>query len=248
MDARHDVTDLLVAWRDGNQDALAQLIPLVHDELRRIAHAYIARERPDQTLRTTALVNEAYLRLVDSSRVQWQHRAQFFAAAAGSMRRILVDYARRQHAGKRGGGLGALPLDEAAIVVEERAEMLIALDEALERLGAMDTRLRRAPPPSPRPTSRRNTGTPPLGTVACPSRRVAPAPRPARSASPRAPRRRSPPRRAGARRDRRRASRRVDGAHSPRGCAASTPPQPRRTARDAATGRASCRRAAGTPR
>ena len=141
MDARHDVTDLLVAWRDGNQDALAQLIPLVHDELRRIAHAYIARERPDQTLRTTALVNEAYLRLVDSSRVQWQHRAQFFAAAAGSMRRILVDYARRQHAGKRGGGLGALPLDEAAIVVEERAEMLIALDEALERLGAMDTRL-----------------------------------------------------------------------------------------------------------
>lgn len=141
MDARHDVTDLLVAWRGGNQEALAQLIPLVHDELRRIAHVYLARERPDHTLRTTALVNEAYLRLVNTSRVQWQHRAQFFAAAAGSMRRILVDYARRYHAGKRGGGLGALPLDEGALVVEQRAEMLIALDEALERLGEMDVRL-----------------------------------------------------------------------------------------------------------
>ena len=141
MDARHDVTDLLVAWREGNQEALAQLIPLVHDELRRIAHAYLARERPDHTLRTTALVNEAYLRLVDSSRVQWQDRAQFFAAAAGSMRRILVDYARRHRAEKRGGGRAALPLDEAAIVVEERAEMLIALDDALERLGVVDARL-----------------------------------------------------------------------------------------------------------
>ena len=141
MDAPHDVTDLLVAWRGGNEDALARLIPLVHEELRRIAHAYLARERPDHTLRTTALVNEAYLRLVDSSRVQWQDRAQFFAAAAGSMRRILVDYARRHRADKRGGGLGTLPFDEGAIVVEERAEMLLALDEALERLGAMDARL-----------------------------------------------------------------------------------------------------------
>ena len=141
MDARHDVTDLLVAWRDGDEDALAQLIPLVHDELRRIAHAYLASERTDHTLRTTALVNEAYLRLVNTSRVQWQHRAQFFAAAARSMRRILVDYARRYRAGKRGGGLGVLPLDEAALVVEERADMLIALDEALERLAAMDSRL-----------------------------------------------------------------------------------------------------------
>ena len=141
MDARHDVTDLLVAWREGDPDALAQLIPLVHEELRRIAHAYLARERPDHTLRTTALVNEAYLRLVNTSRVQWQHRAQFFAAAAGSMRRILVDYARRYHAGKRGGGVGALPLDEATIAVEDRAEMLIALDEALDRLGDMDARL-----------------------------------------------------------------------------------------------------------
>ena len=141
MDARHDVTDLLVAWRGGDEDALAQLIPLVHDELRRIAHAYLASERTDHTLRTTALVNEAYLRLVNTSRVQWQHRAQFFAAAARSMRRILVDYARRYRAGKRGGGLGVLPLDEAALVVEERADMLIALDEALERLAAMDARL-----------------------------------------------------------------------------------------------------------
>ena len=141
MDARHDVTDLLVAWRDGDKEALDRLIPLVHDELRRIAHAYLTRERADHTLRTTALVNEAYLRLVDNSRVQWRDRAQFFAAAAGSMRRILVDYARHHRAGKRGGGLGVLPLDEAAIVVEERAEMLIALDDALERLESMDARL-----------------------------------------------------------------------------------------------------------
>ena len=141
MDARHDVTDLLVAWRGGDKDALDRLISLVHDELRRIAHAYLANERPDHTLRTTALVNEAYLRLVDTSRVQWEDRAQFFAAASGSMRRILVDYARRYRAGKRGGGLAALPLDEAVLVVEDRAEMLIALDEALERLEAMDARM-----------------------------------------------------------------------------------------------------------
>jgi RNA polymerase sigma factor (TIGR02999 family) len=141
MDARHDVTDLLVAWRNGDEDALAQLIPLVHNELRRMAHGYLAGERAEHTLRTTALVNEAYLRLVNASRVQWQDRAQFFAAAAGCMRRVLVDYARRYHAGKRGSGLGHLPLDEATLLVEERADQLIALDEALDRLAAMDTRL-----------------------------------------------------------------------------------------------------------
>lgn len=141
MDTPHDVTDLLVAWRAGDENALARLVPLVHDELRRIAHGYLVRERSDHTLRTTALVNEAYLRLVNTSRVQWQDRAQFFAAAAGSMRRILVDYARHHTADKRGGGLGALPLDEEAVLVEERAEMLVALDEALERLEAMDSRL-----------------------------------------------------------------------------------------------------------
>jgi RNA polymerase sigma factor (TIGR02999 family) len=141
METRHDVTDLLVAWREGDQDALARLIPLVHDELRRIAHGYLAGERSDHTLRTTALVNEAYLRLVNASRVQWQDRAQFFAAAAGSMRRILVDYARRYHASKRGAGHAPIPLDEAALLVEERADTLIALDEALERLGVMEPRL-----------------------------------------------------------------------------------------------------------
>ena len=141
MDAPHDVTDLLVAWRAGDQEALGRLIPLVHEELRRIAHGYLARERPDHTLRTTALVNEAYLRLVNASRVQWQDRAQFFAAAAGSMRRILVDYARRFHAHKRGGGRGAALLDEESLLIEQRAEMLIALDEALDRLAAMDGRL-----------------------------------------------------------------------------------------------------------
>jgi RNA polymerase sigma factor (TIGR02999 family) len=132
---------LLVAWRQGNQDALAQLIPLIHDELRRIAHGYLVGERPDHTLRTTALVNEAYLRLVNASRVQWQDRAQFFAAAAGSMRRILVDYARRYRSAKRGGGDGALSLDEDTLLVEERADTLIALDEALERLGIIEPRL-----------------------------------------------------------------------------------------------------------
>ena len=141
MDARHDVTDLLVAWRAGDEDALDQLIPLVHDELRRIAHAHLANERADHTLRTTDLVNETYLRLVNNSRVNWQDRAQFFAAAAGSMRRILVDHARRHHAGKRGNGRGMLPLDESTIVVEQRAEMLVALDEALEQLGALDARM-----------------------------------------------------------------------------------------------------------
>jgi RNA polymerase sigma-70 factor, ECF subfamily len=141
MNARDDVTDLLVAWRNGDQEALAQLIPLVHDELRRMAHAYLAGERADHTLRTTALVNEAYLRLVNVSRVQWQDRAQFFAAAAGSMRRILVDYARAYQAEKRGGGRGHLPLDDAMVAVEERAGLLVALDEALDRLSAMDARL-----------------------------------------------------------------------------------------------------------
>ena len=141
MDARHDVTELLIAWRNGDEDALAQLIPIVHDELRRMAHAYLAGERAEHTLRTTALVNEAYLRLVNVSRVRWQDRAQFFAAASGSMRRILVDYARRYRADKRGSGRGHLPLDEAIVLVEERADMLVALDEALERLAAMDARL-----------------------------------------------------------------------------------------------------------
>ena len=141
MDAPHDVTDLLVAWRDGDPHALAQLIPLVYAELRRIAHGYLVRERSDHTLRTTALVNEAYLRLVNASRVQWQDRAQFFAAAAGSMRRILVDYARRYSADKRGGGLGTVTLDEEGVFVAERADMLVALDEALERLDALDPRL-----------------------------------------------------------------------------------------------------------
>ena len=141
MDARHDVTELLIAWREGDSNALNQLVPLVYDELRRIAHGYLASERPDHTLRTTALVHEAYLRLVDVSRVQWQDRAQFYAAAAGSMRRILVDYARRYQAAKRGGGRAPVELDEATLLVEERADTLVALDEALTRLGDMDARL-----------------------------------------------------------------------------------------------------------
>ena len=136
-----DITRIVTAIEAGDGASTDELMPVVYEELRRMAHAYLVSERPDHTLRTTALVNEAYLRLVNVSRVQWQDRAQFFAAAAGSMRRILVDYARAYHAGKRGGGRGHLPLDEAIVLVEERADMLIALDEALERLAAMDARL-----------------------------------------------------------------------------------------------------------
>lgn len=143
MDARHEITGLLVAWREGDRDALDRLIPLVYDELRRIAHGHLAGERADHTLRTTALVHEAYFKLVDASRVQWRDRAQFFAAAAGAMRRILVDYARRYRADKRGGGRAPLSLDEATAAVEERADTLVALDEALTRLAAMDERLSR---------------------------------------------------------------------------------------------------------
>jgi len=134
------VTGLLVAWGNGDQAALEQLIPLVHDELRRIAHRYMRGERPGHTLQATALVNEAYLRLVEVSRVRWQNRAQFFGVAANSMRRILVDSARAHRSQKRGGGMHAVTLDEALVVAEEPSAMLIALDDALEALKALDAR------------------------------------------------------------------------------------------------------------
>lgn len=140
MDAGHDVTDLLVAWREGNQDALAQLIPLVHDELQRIAHVYLASERSGHTLRTTDLVNETYLRLVNSSRVNWQDRAQFFAAAAGSMRRILVDHARRQLRQKRGSGGLPVELNESLPAPGTPVDAVDALDldRALQKLEQLD--------------------------------------------------------------------------------------------------------------
>jgi len=137
------VTEWLIAWGQGDEAALDQLIPLVHDELRRLARRYMRRERGQRaarTLQTTALVNEAYLRLIDARRVQWQNRAHFFAIAARLMRRILVDYARAQNYAKRGGGLPQVSLDEAPSLAMERAPDLVALDDALNDLTRIDER------------------------------------------------------------------------------------------------------------
>ncbi|HKQ72528.1 MAG TPA: sigma-70 family RNA polymerase sigma factor [Blastocatellia bacterium] len=137
------VTECLIAWSHGDEAALDKLIPLVHDELRRLARRYMRRERgqrPGHTLQTTALVNEAYLRLIDASRVQWQNRAHFFAISARLMRQILVDYARAQKYAKRGGGAAPVSLDEAATLVMERAPDLVALDDALNALAVIDER------------------------------------------------------------------------------------------------------------
>ncbi|MBK5299083.1 MAG: sigma-70 family RNA polymerase sigma factor [Vicinamibacteria bacterium] len=136
---RH-VTDLLVAWRDGDSSALERLMPLVHAELRRLARRQMSRERDGHTLQTTALVNEAYMRLVDLSRVRWQDRGHFFAMAARLMRRILVDHARSRRYQKRGSGVCPVPLDEALGVANERGADLVALDDALETLATVDPR------------------------------------------------------------------------------------------------------------
>ena len=137
----HDVTGLLLAWRAGDGTALDRLFPLVYEELRRIAHRQLGRERSGHTLGTTALVHESYLKLVDQTRARWEDRAHFFAIAAGAMRRILVDYARRHRAAKRGGT--RVGLDDATLVADERADTLVALDEALTRLAEVDERLGR---------------------------------------------------------------------------------------------------------
>ncbi len=135
-----EAVDLLTAWRGGDHSALDALMPLVYDELRRLARDYLRRERPDHTLQPTALVNEAYLRLVDQKRMRWQNRAHFFAIAAQMMRRILIDHARSKHFEKRGGGVPRVALDEAAVLSDERAGELVALDEALTGLAALDER------------------------------------------------------------------------------------------------------------
>lgn len=131
---------LLDVRRDG-QAALDQLYPIVYEELQRIAHGLLRTERPDHTLSTTALVHEAYLRLVDQTRVEWEDRAHFCAIAARAMRRILVDYARRRNAQKRGGKQNPLPLDEARIAVHQQADLILSLDSALDGLGKMNERL-----------------------------------------------------------------------------------------------------------
>ncbi len=135
-----EVTQLLLDWSHGDKAALDKLMPLVYDELRRLAHHYMGRERPGHTLQTTALVNEAYLRLVDQRSVQWQNRAHFFGIASQMMRRILVDHARSLHYKKRGGDLRQVSLDEALFVSEQRAADVLALDDALTALAQFDQR------------------------------------------------------------------------------------------------------------
>lgn len=135
-----EVTRLLKDWSGGDSAALDQLIPIVHDELRAVAARYLRRERQDHTLQPTALVNEAYLRLIDQKQVQWQNRAHFVGVAAQMMRRILVDHARNHNRAKRGGGARKVPLDEVAVLSEERADDLVRLDEALTALAAFDDR------------------------------------------------------------------------------------------------------------
>lgn len=134
------VTELLLAWRGGDENALASLTPLVHDELHRLARVYMARERPGHPLQATELVNEAYLRLTNSSRVQWQNRAHFLAVAAQLMRRVLVDFARDRQSRKRGRDWHQVTLDDALLMDDGPNVDLIALDEALRRLGALDPR------------------------------------------------------------------------------------------------------------
>ena len=133
-----DITQMLLDWRQGDPEVLERLVALVYDELRRLAAHYLQRERPDHTLQATTLVHEMYLRMVDQRRVHWQNRAHFFGLAATFMRRILVDYARSQHTAKRGGSVQKLSLDEAIGVPGGRDVGLVALDDALTALAAVD--------------------------------------------------------------------------------------------------------------
>ena len=134
------ITTRLVAWTRGEESALAELTPLVHGELRRLARAYLRRERDDHTLQTDGLVNEAYVRLVDLKRIAWRDRSHFYALAARLMRRILVDYARSRNYQKRGGDVQRVPLDLAGDLALEQRGDLVALDDALEALGHVDSR------------------------------------------------------------------------------------------------------------
>jgi len=140
LGAAANPTTLLLAWGRGDETALDQLIPLVHDELRQLARRHMAGERPGHTLQATALVNEAYLRLIEVNQVRWQNRAHFFAMASRVMRRILVDAARARGYQKRGGGAPTVSLDEALLVSGEPRQDLIALDDALNALAAFDLR------------------------------------------------------------------------------------------------------------
>lgn len=135
-----EITQLLLKWQKGDEHALADLIPLVYAELRKMAANFMRRQRPGHTLQTTALINEAYMRLVDSNRVNWQDRGHFFAVAAQLMRRILVDSARRRNSLKRGGDRVLITLDEKAELAVEKQTDMVKLDEALERLARLSVR------------------------------------------------------------------------------------------------------------
>jgi len=136
----HDVTQLLRAWSNGDPEALEKLVPLVYEQLHQLAQHYMARERPGHLLQTTALVNEAYLRLLDAGQVSWQNRAHFFAISAQLMRRILVEFARSRQRQKRGAGIVPMPLDDALVVSPEPSADLVALDDALKALATIDPR------------------------------------------------------------------------------------------------------------
>ena len=138
--ASHEITQLLKDWGEGDQAARDQLMPLVYEELRRMAHQHMRKERPGHTLQTSALVNEAFVRLIDQKEVRWQNRAHFFGIAAQMMRRILVDYARSRQYAKRGGGAQQVSFDDALIVSAERADEVVALDDALLDLAQFDQR------------------------------------------------------------------------------------------------------------
>ena len=138
--AADNLTGLLIEWRQGDKAALNKLAPLVYDELRRIAHRYVQRERNGHTLGTTALVNEAYLRLAGQKKIKWQNRTHFFAVTAQVMRHVLIDHARRRHYAKHGGDVQRVSLAEAELMSRERARELVELDEALDELAKIDLR------------------------------------------------------------------------------------------------------------
>jgi RNA polymerase sigma-70 factor, ECF subfamily len=140
MDAQPQITRLLIDWKSGNRQALDQLAPLIYQELRRLAAIHLKYERPDHTLQPTALIHEAYLRLVDQTLPDWKNRTHFFAVASQIMRQVLVDFARSRKAVKRGGGGDRIPLEDVALLTEPRADRLLELDRALESLQAFDER------------------------------------------------------------------------------------------------------------
>jgi RNA polymerase sigma-70 factor, ECF subfamily len=140
MSRTHEITDLLQAWSNGDSQALAKLIPLVDRELKKIAHAYMLREKPGNTLQTTALVHEALIKLLEGEKIDWQSRKHFYALVAKRMRQVLIEHARARLAAKRGGGAEHIEVDEGILLTTEMSEELVTLDEALEKLAKIDDR------------------------------------------------------------------------------------------------------------